>query len=53
VYKTTNVYSAESEAGIIWNDAELKIEWPVERPVLSEKDAAFPALREQGSGVES
>ena len=51
VYKTTDVYCAESEAGIIWNDAELKIEWPVERPVLSEKDAAFPALRERGSGV--
>lgn len=51
VYKTTSVYSAESEAGIIWNDEDLNIDWPVEQPVLSEKDAAFPALKEQGPGV--
>ena len=50
VYKTTNVYSAESEAGIIWNDKDLKIDWPVERPVLSDKDAAFPALKDADIG---
>jgi len=45
-YKTTNVYSPQSEAGIIWNDKELNIEWPVEKPIISEKDAKWPNLRE-------
>jgi len=49
-YKTTNIYSAESEAGIIWNDEDLGIDWPVDQPVLSEKDAAFPSLKDAEIG---
>jgi len=45
IYKTTNVYSAESEAGVIWNDEELNIEWPVKEPILSEKDRKLPSLK--------
>jgi dTDP-4-dehydrorhamnose 3,5-epimerase len=46
IYKTTDVYSLKSEAGIIWNDAELNIEWPVKDPILSAKDEKWPALRD-------
>jgi len=44
-YKTTNVYSPQCEAGVIWNDEDLNIKWPVKEPILSEKDKMWPTLR--------
>ena len=46
MYKNTNIYSFKSEAGIIWNDEDLNIEWPVKKPLLSEKDNKWPALKQ-------
>jgi len=46
LYKATNVYAASSEAGIIWNDENLNIKWPVKKPVLSEKDEKLPTLKD-------
>ncbi|RLD09374.1 MAG: dTDP-4-dehydrorhamnose 3,5-epimerase [Chlamydiae bacterium] len=39
-YKCTNYYSRENERGLLWNDSEVGIEWPVSgnEVVLSEKD---------------
>lgn len=45
-YKCTEFYRPESELTLRWDDPELDIEWPVEEPILSEKDAAGLALRE-------
>lgn len=45
-YKTTDVYRPEEEGGILWNDPELGIEWPLRDPVLSEKDRRNPRLAE-------
>jgi dTDP-4-dehydrorhamnose 3,5-epimerase len=43
-YKCTAKYNAEAEASVLWNDAQIGIKWPVETPVLSEKDRAAPPL---------
>ncbi len=45
-YKCTEFYDPADEAGIIWNDPEIGIDWPVDTPVLSEKDAGLPTLGE-------
>lgn len=45
-YKTTEEYSPEHEAGILWNDPEIGIHWPIADPVLSERDKRWPPLRE-------
>ena len=45
-YKCTARYNAQAEASVLWNDPQIGIEWPVERPVLSEKDRAAPPLGE-------
>ena len=43
-YKCTNVYSKESEGGIIWNDPELSIDWRMNDPLVSDKDQLHPVL---------
>jgi dTDP-4-dehydrorhamnose 3,5-epimerase len=48
-YKCTNYYNKESERGIIWNDPDLKIEWGVENPVVSEKDLRGIQFRDLNS----
>lgn len=46
LYKTTEEYAPEHDVGIIWNDPEIGINWPIEKPTLSPKDAGLPLLRE-------
>ena len=46
LYKCTEFRHGDDEYGIAWNDPELAIEWPVDDPILSDKDAANPTLRE-------
>jgi len=46
VYKVTKEYAPELDRGIIWNDPDIGIEWPIENPILSEKDSKLPRLRD-------
>lgn len=42
-YKVDDFYSAECDAGIIWNDPEIAVDWPLDgTPQLSAKDATLP-----------
>lgn len=43
-YKCTDFYRPEDEIGVVWNDPEIGIEWPLRNPLLSDKDAALPTL---------
>src|SRR5271165_58697 len=47
-YKVTSYYSPSHDAGVLWNDQDLGINWPVERDsvVLSDKDKRHPRLRD-------
>ncbi|MBR3049870.1 MAG: dTDP-4-dehydrorhamnose 3,5-epimerase [Selenomonadaceae bacterium] len=46
-YKADNFYSPNCDGNIIWNDAEIKIDWPFEPTILADKDAKAPTLRER------
>jgi dTDP-4-dehydrorhamnose 3,5-epimerase len=52
VYKCTKEYSPEDDRGIVWNDPEININWPVKNPILSEKDSRHPLLRDVDNNFE-
>ena len=45
-YKCTDYYDPSDEGGLIWNDPDVAIEWPIDEPLLSDKDAKLPTLKE-------
>ena len=44
VYKCTSVYKASEDFSLSWNDKDIGIDWPVNDPMLSEKDKNAMAL---------
>ncbi|RAK64452.1 dTDP-4-dehydrorhamnose 3,5-epimerase [Phenylobacterium kunshanense] len=48
-YKVDNVYAPDQEGGVIWNDPDLGIAWPLDgEPLLSAKDKLLPRLKDLG-----
>ena len=45
-YKCTDFYAPQAELGVLWNDPEIGIDWPLNDPILSDKDVALPRLRD-------
>ena len=45
-YKCSDYYAPECEAGVLWSDPDLGIDWPMKLPLLSEKDADYPRLKD-------
>ena len=50
-YKVSEFYAPDLDAGIVWDDPDIGIEWPLEgiAPVLSQKDLNLPRLADSGS----
>jgi dTDP-4-dehydrorhamnose 3,5-epimerase len=45
-YKVTDEYARDLERGILWNDPEIGVQWPISEPVLSPRDVGLPLLRD-------
>jgi dTDP-4-dehydrorhamnose 3,5-epimerase len=45
-YKCSDYYNADTECGILWSDPDLAITWPIKTPLISDKDKAYPTLKE-------
>ena len=46
VYKCTEYYEPSLERGVIWNDPDIGVKWPIVAPLLSEKDKLLPRLKD-------
>ena len=44
LYKVTAEYAPERDRGVIWDDPEIGIHWPISNPLVSPKDAELPPL---------
>jgi dTDP-4-dehydrorhamnose 3,5-epimerase len=47
-YKVSRIYDPGDEGGVLWNDPDIGIAWPIAAPVISAHDAARPRLRALG-----
>ncbi len=44
-YKVSRIYDHTDEGGIVWNDPDIGIRWPIATPAVSERDSRYPPLR--------
>jgi dTDP-4-dehydrorhamnose 3,5-epimerase len=45
-YKVSGIYNQADEGGLFWNDPDIGIRWPVDKPIVSPRDNRYPVLRE-------
>jgi dTDP-4-dehydrorhamnose 3,5-epimerase len=45
-YRVTEEYAPHLDRGIVWNDPDIGVQWPIANPTLSPKDAQLPRLRQ-------
>lgn len=46
LYKCTSEFAPSLERGIRWNDPDINIKWPIENPIVSDRDAKLPLLKD-------
>lgn len=44
-YKCTDFYVPEYDTGIVWNDPDINIMWPIKDPIISDKDQKLPSFK--------
>jgi len=47
-YKVSRIYDPADEGGLLWNDPDIGIRWPIDAPRLSFRDAGYPRMRDLG-----
>ena len=45
-YLLSSLYDPATESGIAWDDSDVGVEWPLDDPLLSERDKQAPKLAE-------
>ena len=45
-YKVSQLYDRADEGGIYWADSDIGIRWPLDAPIVSQRDNSYPRLRE-------
>jgi dTDP-4-dehydrorhamnose 3,5-epimerase len=45
-YKVSQLYDYSDEGGLLWNDQDVGILWPIANPIVSLRDGAYPSLRQ-------
>jgi dTDP-4-dehydrorhamnose 3,5-epimerase len=45
-YKVSQRYAPSDEGGLIWNDSEVKIDWPIKEPLMSKRDMGHRKLED-------
>jgi dTDP-4-dehydrorhamnose 3,5-epimerase len=46
LYKCTDYYHPNDEGGVLWNDPDIGILWPVKEPIIKESDSCFSCLKD-------
>jgi dTDP-4-dehydrorhamnose 3,5-epimerase len=44
-YKVSRHYDTHDEGGLLWNDPDVGIQWPIKAPKVTDRDAAYPQIR--------
>ena len=48
-YKVSGMYDPTDEGGLFWNDLDVGIQWPIDNPVVTVRDAGYPKLKEHAA----
>jgi len=43
-YKVSRFYDPDDECGMVWNDSEVSIDWPLMTPLIHQRDATYQSL---------
>jgi len=46
IYHCTQIYDRNYQRGVLWSDPEISVSWPIESPILSDKDKGYPPLNQ-------